>query len=149
MRRQGFERQRQLYAQFLRRSWLSLLGRSTAIFGAMPNALRRVMTVFLALTFVVGLVPHGARGADAGVEMIMTGASDMPMSGKCDGCGDDQKAMTSSACSAFCGSFVALPSLETVFEPASARTFEGFAGPPANGHTVPPDPYPPRPAVLS
>jgi hypothetical protein len=115
----------------------------------MPETFRRIMTLLLALTFVVGLVPYGVRAADAGVKMVMTAASDMPMSGKCDGCGDDQKAMTSAACSAFCASFVALPLIGTVFEPASAEPFRGFAGPAAAGHTVPPDPYPPRSAVLN
>ncbi len=66
----------------------------------MPQTLRRIMTVLLALTFVVGLVPYGIRAADAGVKMSMTAAGDMPMSGKCDGCSDNQKAMTSAACSA-------------------------------------------------
>lgn len=107
------------------------------------------MTILLALTFVVGLVPHGLRAADADVKMVMTAGSDMPMSGKCDGCGDDQKAMTSAACSAYCGSFVALPLIGAVFELASAEVFTGFTGPPAAGHTIPPDPYPPRSAVLS
>jgi hypothetical protein len=79
----------------------------------------------------------------------MTAASDMPMSGKCDGCGDDQKAMTSAACSAFCASFAALPSIEAMFERPSVEAFDGFAGPPLTGHTIPPDPFPPRPAVLS
>lgn len=115
----------------------------------MPESFRRIMTLLLALTFVVGLVPHGMRAADAGMNMAMAAAGDMPMSSKCDGCGDDQKAMTSAACSAFCGSFVALPLIGTVFELASAETFVGFAGPPSAGHTVPPNPYPPRPAVLS
>jgi hypothetical protein len=115
----------------------------------MPEKLRRIMTVVLAVTFVVGLMPQGVRAADTDVKMIMMAASDMPMSGKCDGCGDDQKAMTSAACSAFCGSFVALPSIEPVFEPTSAEPLRAFAGPPAAGRTIPPDPYPPRPAVLS
>ncbi len=118
-------------------------------FQLMPDTFRRLMTVLLALTFVVGLVPHGMRSADAGVKMIMTAAGDMPMSGKCDGCGDDQKAMTSAACSAYCGGFLAVPLAGVIFELASAETFEGFAGPPADGHAVPPDPYPPRPTVLS
>jgi hypothetical protein len=115
----------------------------------MAETFRRVATVLLALTFVVGLVPHGMRAADAGVKMVMAATVDMPMPGKCDGCGDGQKAMTSAACSAFCGSFVALPSIGAVFEPASAEAFEGIAGPPPAGLTVPPDPYPPRPAVLN
>ena len=118
-------------------------------FQLMPDTFRRILTVLLALTFVVGLVPHGMRAADAGVKMVMTAASDMPMSGKCDGCGDDQKAMTSAACSAYCGGVVALPLIGTVFELASGELFGGFAAPPLAGHTIPPDPYPPRPAVLS
>jgi hypothetical protein len=114
----------------------------------MPEKLRRIMTILLALTFVVGLVPYGLRAADAGVKMVMATASDMPVSGRCDGCGDDQKAMTSAACSAYCGSFVALPLIGTAFEPVLAEVFTGFAGAPPAGHAVPPDPYPPRPAVL-
>jgi hypothetical protein len=115
----------------------------------MSETFRRVVTVLLALTFVVSLVPRGARAADVGAQMVMVAADDMPMSGTCDGCGDDQKAMTSAACVAFCASFVALPSIETTFELPSVEAFEGFAGTPLAGHTVPPDPYPPRPAVLS
>lgn len=115
----------------------------------MPETFRRVVTVLLALTFVVGLVPHGSRTADASVKMTMAAASDMPMSDKCDGCGDDQKAMTSAACAAYCGSLVALPLTGILFELASDELFGGVAGTPLAGHTIPPDPYPPRPAVLS
>jgi hypothetical protein len=118
-------------------------------FALMSETLRRVATALLALTFVVGLMSHGIRAADAGVTMAMAAASDMPMSGKCDGCGDNQKTMTSAACSAFCGSFVALPSIGTVVELASAEAFEGVAVPPIAGLTVPPDPHPPRHAALS
>ncbi len=116
-------------------------------FGCMK--IRRIMALLLALTFIVGLVPHGSRGADADAKMVMAATGDMPMSGKCDGCGDDQKAMTSAACSAYCSGFVALPLIETVFEPPSAEAVGDFAGPTPAGHTIPPDPYPPRPAVLS
>jgi hypothetical protein len=115
----------------------------------MSETFRRVATVLLALTFVVGLVPHGIRAADAGVKMAIAAGSDMPMSGQCDGCGDAQKAMTAAACSAYCGGFVALPSIGAVVELASAEAFEGVAVPPIAGLTVPPDPYPPRPAVLT
>lgn len=115
----------------------------------MSETLRRLLTVLLALTFVAGVVPHGLRTADAGVKMVMTAASDMPMSGKCDGCGDDQKAMTLAACSAYCGSPAALPSLGTVFEASSAETIGDRAGPVLSGHSIPTDPYPPRPVVLS
>lgn len=115
----------------------------------MSETFRRVVTVLLALTFVASLVPHGARAADAGVQMVMTAASDVPMSDTCDGCSDNQKAMTSAACSAFCASFVALPSIETTFERPSVEGVDGFVESFLAGHTVPPDPYPPRPVVLN
>jgi hypothetical protein len=115
----------------------------------MSERCRRIVTVLLALTLVVGLVPHGLRAADADATMVMAGISEMPMSGKCDGCGDDQDAMTSAACSAYCGSMVALPLIGPAFEPVSAQAFAGIAEPPFADRTIPPDPYPPRPAVLS
>src|SRR5687767_4930270 len=115
----------------------------------MLERLRRVAAVLLALTFVVGQMPYGLRAADVSVQMVMTAAGDVPMSGKCDGCGDHQKTMAAAACSAFCAGFVALPSIEMVLELPSAETFDGFAGSLLTGHTIPPDPYPPRPAVLS
>jgi hypothetical protein len=113
------------------------------------SKVRRVMTLLLAITFIVGLVPHGLRAAEADVRMVMAAATDMPMSGKCDGCGDDQKAMTAAACSAYCGSFAALPLIGTLFEPSSVETVGDLPGPAPAGRAIPPDPYPPRPAILS
>ena len=107
------------------------------------------MTLLLAITFIVGVAPHGLRAADANVKMVMAAATDMPMSGECDGCGDDQKAMTAAACSAYCGRFATLPLIGTLFEPSSAETVGDLPGPTTAGHTIPPDPYPPRPAILS
>jgi hypothetical protein len=122
-------------------------------FEFMPERFRRIVAVVLALTFVVGLVPSGVRAADAGVKMVLAAATEMPTSGKCDGCcngcGDDHQAMTSGACSASCGNFVALPSMAIAFEAAPGETTWHLAGPSRAGHTVPPDPYPPKPAVLS
>jgi hypothetical protein len=51
--------------------------------------------------------------------MSMTASGDMAMSGRCDGC-DNQKAMTSAACSAYCG-FVGMPFVGTTFGPAINR----------------------------
>jgi len=118
-------------------------------FDDMSEKIRRVMTLLLALTFIVGLVSHGLRAAETDVTMVMAAATDMPMSGKCDGCGDDQKAMTSAACSAHCATFAALPLIGTLFEPSSVETVRDFAGRTPAGHAIPPDPYPPRHAILS
>lgn len=115
----------------------------------MSQKVRRVMTLLLTITLIVGLVPHGLRAADMDMKMIMAVATDMPMSGKCDCCGDDQKAMTSAVCSAHCGGFVALPLIGMLFEPSSVETVGDLPGPTPAGHAIPPDPYPPRPAILS
>lgn len=115
----------------------------------MPGTFRRVAAVLLALTLVVGQMSYALRAADAGAQMVMTVAGDVPMSHECDGCGDHRKAMTSAACSAFCASFAALPSTDIVLELSLPEAFEGFAGPLPTGQTIPPDPYPPRPAVPS
>jgi hypothetical protein len=113
----------------------------------MSEKVRRISAVLLALALAVGLVTHGVRASDIGVKMALAAATDMPMPGKCDGCGDDQKAMA--ACSAYCGSVVALPAMEAVFDAVPAGIFGHVAAPSPTGHTIPPDPYPPRPAVLS
>jgi hypothetical protein len=108
------------------------LGQSDLYVNSMPERFRRVIAVMLALTFAVGLVPSGVRAADAGVKMAMVAATDMPTSGKCDGCcngcGDDQQAMISGACSAYCNDFVALPALNIGIDTAPAEVTWHAAG---------------------
>jgi hypothetical protein len=127
---------------------LWLLHRSIAIFDRMSEKIRRLSVVLLALALAAGLVTHGVRASDSGVKMAVAAVSDMPMPGECDGCGDDQKAMAA-ACSAFCGGVVALPSMGAAFAAVPAETLGSFVGPNPTARTVSPDPYPPRPAVLS
>src|SRR5262249_14383404 len=74
--------------------------------------------------------------------------TDMPMSGMCDGCAGDEKAMAA-ACSALCSGAVAVLPVVVAFEPISVETIGPSATPAATGHAFPPDPYPPRPTVLS
>jgi hypothetical protein len=78
----------------------------------------------------------------------MTTDTGKPMSGKCSGCAGDEKAMAA-ACSALCGSAVAVLPLVVAFGPVSVETIGPSAAPAATGHAFPPDPYPPRPTVLS
>lgn len=115
----------------------------------MSEQIGRIFRLALALTFIVALVPHGSRAADSDAKLVMAAATDMPMSGKCDGCGHDPKAMTPAACSAYCGSFVALPLTETPPEAPPVERMGSSGGPTLVGHTIPPDPHPPRAAVLN
>ena len=114
----------------------------------MLEKVRRLSVVLLAVVLAAGLATQGVRAATIGVKMAAAAATDMPMPSKHDGCCDDQT-LTGAACAAFCGSIVALPLMQIVFLAIPAEIPRDFAGPDPTGHTVPPDPYPPRPAVLS
>jgi hypothetical protein len=52
-------------------------------------------------------------------------------------------------CSACRSALVAIPSVALVFNAISIETLGPSAGPIVTGHADPPDPYPPRPILLS
>src|SRR5713226_8337956 len=106
---------------------------------------RRLLVVTLSMALAIGLSAHAARATHMGLMAADAMATHMPMSGKCDGCGDDQKA--TAACAAYCTSVVALPATSFVLELVPAEAFGPIAAPSEAGHTVSPDPYPPRPAL--
>jgi hypothetical protein len=116
---------------------------------------RRISALLSALVLAFGLVTHGFAGPDMVVKSAMTAASDvpmsndMPMSGKCDGCAGDEKGVAPAACSAFCSAVIAAPSVAAVFDGVPIETLGPLAGPIVTGHADPPDPYPPRPTILS
>ena len=126
------------------------------IVGSMLAAkIRRPFVLFLALALAMGLVTHsvpagnsGTKAADMSAAMSMDAATNMPMSGNCDDCGDDQKAM-GVACAAYCNSVVALSAEAAVFEFIATDMLRPSVSPAATGHTAPPDPYPPRPIGMS
>ena len=111
------------------------------------NRIRRLCAVFLALTLVVGVWTHGVHASDMGVKMAAAAASDMPMPGKCD-CGGNDK-MSVASCSSQCTGIPAIQAPSLALDIILVGSYADVAAPPATGHTRPPDPYPPRPAVLS
>ncbi|MGH6679807.1 MAG: hypothetical protein ACREDL_12965 [Bradyrhizobium sp.] len=98
----------------------------------------------LALTVMLGLMPHDLRAASAHAGMLTAASVSAPMSGKCQGCGDHHRAMTPAACPACCGCFVALPTIATPFEPRLAEQVGHPVCLALAGYTSPPDPYPLR-----
>jgi hypothetical protein len=111
--------------------------------------LRRISAVVLALTLALGLVVHGIGNSDLGMKSAMAAAaSDMPMSGDCNGCGDDHSSMPT-ACAAFCGSVAVLPVTAVIVDVVAIDTLYPPAAEDATGHVGPPDPYPPRPVSMS
>ena len=110
------------------------------------NRIRRLCAVFLALTLAVGVSTHGVHASDMGVKMVAA-ASDMPMSGKCD-CGGNDK-MSVASCSSQCAGIPAIQAPSLALGIVLVGGYADIAAPSVTGHTRPPDPYPPRPTVLS
>jgi len=100
--------------------------------------------LFLALA----LATHGVHAANVGSETMVAGASCLTTPGKCGG-GGDSNALSPISCSALnCngataieGTSVATGVLPVRGDPATL--------PAMKGHEDPPDPYPPRLALLS
>ncbi|SRR6266511_1384052 len=114
---------------------------------------RRLFVVVLSVALATGLVARSVRAL--AMDIIAPAATaaatmdaGMPMSGKCDGCAGDEKAMAA-ACSAVCSGAVAVLPVVVAFGAVSVETFGFSAVPAATGCPFPPDPYPPRPIVLS
>ena len=108
--------------------------------------------LLLALTFAVGTAAHGVQMpgvSGVGTKMSAVAGTPAPMSGRCDGCADDQKGAAPAACIAFCGSFVAVPVTAVAFHAVPTKIVQYASPERANGRTEPPEPHPPRPAILS
>ena len=116
----------------------------------MMSPIRRLLSLCLVLAFATGLVIHGTCAADMNVKMTMAAVSDMPMQGKTDGCDDGNDTMSLNACFAICASMTALPTTPAdLFVAPFVDVVAWSVEPSLMGHADPPDPYPPRPAVLS
>src|SRR6266704_2378373 len=102
--------------------------------------IRRIATVVLTLALTLGLVTHSVGRPDFTMKSAMAAAaSDMPLSGSCDGCGaDDQRGMPA-ACAAYCGGVVALPVTAILLDVIAVDILRPAAGRDATGHVAPPD----------
>jgi hypothetical protein len=111
--------------------------------------LRRVCALVLLLALGLGLSMHGVRAGEMTAQMLSSANGELPLPGGCDGCGGgDDDGMAASACAALCG----MPGVLSVLKadmlippdlPDASRVAEQV------GRTRPPDPYPPRPAILT
>ena len=121
----------------------------------LSEKIRRIAALLATLVLTVGLVAHSVSGPDiivksaATTQSDMAKSGDMPMSGKCNGCAGSEKGLAPAACSAFCSALFVLPTTAVVLYAVPAETVKPASGQEAIGHADPPDPYPPRPAILS
>jgi len=114
--------------------------------------IRRISAALMAVVLAIGLSTHGLGGPNMITNSAMALSSDMPMSGdmpgKCDGCAGDEKGLAPAICSAFCGTVIAFPAV-VVFFAVPAEILTPTSERVAVHRGEPPDPYPPKPIVLS
>jgi hypothetical protein len=115
----------------------------------------QISALLAALVLTLGLVTHGFASASMPLKAGVTAATDVPMSGdmpmpgKCNGCAGDEKGMVPSACSVFCSTAIASPSLPPLLDAVPIETLRPATEPNMTGRVAPPDPHPPRPTILN
>jgi len=117
----------------------------------MRHLLRQLFVVILSLSLVAGAGVQYAAASGMGAKVatmtsaMMTGA----MPDDCSGCPRGDTTMSAKMCVASCSVVVAV--LPDVASPlGSSRIRRPFADMiPVAGKAIPPDPYPPRPTILS
>ena len=109
---------------------------------------RRILALLLAVTLIVAGTVNGVQATEMSVKMTAS-ATDMPMTGGCDGCAGGDHDMASTACFMLCGGVMAvLPSVPLVAVGSLISSHAAQAAAVAGLHG-PPDPYPPRPTILN
>ena len=125
---------------------LALRSANCYLFGMLFALVRRIPAVVLTLALVLGPATYSVHASVMGAKMAVAASSDMHSPGKCDDCGGD---VPVGACSVHCGGMTAVSPGITVFEGTPVETHGYFTTRGMAGYDAPPDPYPPRPAVLS
>jgi hypothetical protein len=111
--------------------------------------LRGWVHLLLAVALVTGVVTQGVHAADMSAKMAVAN-SGMPMPDSCGGCcGDDSSCASSGVCSVACGHIPALPVAGVRLHPVPLHSGEPGAVLTRVGWSAPPDPYPPRPTIMS
>jgi hypothetical protein len=110
---------------------------------------RRLSALLLALALALGPGSYGMAAPDMATKMTTAAAGDMPMHDGCNGCLGNDRGMAATACFTFCSGAVAV--LPWVSAVGAVDTMVPLALPvvPIAGRQSPPDPPPPRPAVLN
>jgi hypothetical protein len=109
--------------------------------------LHRLGAFLLILALLVGLSVHNVRAADMDCNMVTTSMDEMTMAGDCGGGSDG--GLPAADCLLLCANASSvLPDLPATEMTMSAST-AGACGTALAGRNIRPDPYPPRPDLLS
>jgi len=117
----------------------------------LSDTVHRIVAIVLALGLVFGPVTGSVQAASMNAKMVVAASSGMHSSRDCNDCGTTKTSMSGAACTAaYCSGITALPYAgSAVFDWLPADTFAPTDARHVSGHVGPPDPYPPKPTILS
>lgn len=111
--------------------------------------IRRISAALLSLTLVMGPAMYAIHAPALSTKMAVAASSDMHLPGKCDDCGGNKAGMPIGTCSMACNGMIAVSPDVPVLDALLVETHGHVAARGMTGLVAPPDPYPPRPTVLS
>ena len=106
----------------------------------------RLSVLLLVLALMLGMTAHAAGGRDIVVPRDAATVSYVSMPDGCNGCGSTVHE-ASAACAVFCSGVLPVPASFTAVEAGVSIFFLSTS--PLAGRRGPPDPYPPRPFIMS
>lgn len=112
----------------------------------MFDSVRRIAAILLTVVLALGPGMSGVFAAPAHGKAVVMMSSDMQSSGKCNG---GKAGMPTAACSIGCSGIIAVMPGTVAAVPLSVTSVGYIVAADLTGRNVPPDPYPPRPAILS
>ena len=113
------------------------------------DMVRRLSAVLVTLALAFGPGAGSVHASSMGAKMAMAASSATHSPSKCDDCGA-KGGMSGGACSVNCSGLTALFSADNaVFDRLPVETRGPYDTRHRTGHADPPDPYPPRPTILS
>lgn len=112
--------------------------------------LGRFSTLLLILSLVLGPAGSGMRAASMSAKMAPIALSAAHASDNCGDCAANKNGVPVNACSLYCAGMVAVsPADVATIDNVPAETRRYYTPRLLAGHYISPDPYPPRPVVLS
>ena len=117
----------------------------------MRDVARRIAAILVTLALVFGPAVAAVNASSMATKTAVAAASNMHSPGTCSGCGASKATMSGGVCSiAFCSGFTAFPvAIHAGLDWVLANTLVPYDARHMTGRAVPPNPYPPRPTILS
>lgn len=113
------------------------------------NAVRRLLVILLTLSLTLGPAVSGVHASSMGAKMAAISLGDAHHQGNCKDCPGSKNGLSPGDCSACCTGVPGVSVPVAAIDILPAETQRHMTPNSLADHRMSPDPYPPRPTVLS